>query len=252
MNGRSVDEAKAEANLLMQSGNQEQAKSILRALIEGNPPAQDLYEDVIYNYLLGGAYQEAKELARRYEREFCAEPTAELSLKSIEKEERKRQHARARHAAGEPRSFQRLSLWERGNFPRHFPWSRVVWQEVCIEPDAILLKRRLRIRRLAWPQIKRASLIKKRSFYGENTSYVLRLIVLETTDSKKYKIDVSFVAPEFENVAALENAVREYLALEEGQVQERNAVSDWLGGLLTLLIIVFAMLLLLCLIYRLS
>lgn len=252
MSDRSVDGALAEANLLMQADRREGAKAILKVLVEQNPPSEALYEDVIYNYLLGGAYREAKELARRYEREFGAEPSPELSLESIEKEERKQQDALARHDTGEPRSFRRLSLWERGNFPRYLPWSGTVWQEVRIEPDAILLKKRLRTHRLKWAEIERAALTKKRSFYGENTSYILRLVVLETAYDKKYRVDVSVVAPEFNNVEALERAVREHLALEEEQVQERSAVSDWFGGFLTLLVIIFATLLLLYLSYELS
>jgi tetratricopeptide (TPR) repeat protein len=86
---KDADELKAEANLLMQTGRREEAKAILRALVEGNPPSEELYEDVIYNYLLGEAYPEAKELARRFEREFGAPPTPEVSLEEIEKQERR-------------------------------------------------------------------------------------------------------------------------------------------------------------------
>lgn len=234
---KDVDEAKAEANRLMQSSQREEAKAILKVLIEQNPPSEELYEDVIYNYLLGEAYPEAKELARRYEREFGAKPTPELSLESIEKEERNQRDAQTHYAAGAPKVFRRLSLMERGNFPRYLPWSSWVWQEVRIEPDAIVLKKRLRTHRLRWSQIRRASLTKGESYYAENFSYVLKRVFLETTHGETYKIDVSTMAPEFENVTLLEQALREHLALEEGSLRKRNEADDWLGGFLAILII---------------
>ncbi len=245
MNGRFADEAKAEAHWLIQSGQREEAMAILKTLIEENPPSKDLYEDVIYNYLLGEAYSEAKDLARRYEREFDAKPTPELSLESIEKEERKQRDAQSRYAAGERTVFRRLSLWERGNPPRYLPWSRVVWQEVRIEPDAVVLKKRLKTYRLRWDEIRRASLTKKQAYYAENFSYVLKLIILETADGKTYTIDVSTMVPELENVKGLEQAVRDRLALEEAEVQKRDVASDWLGAVLFLLVLASAVLLLL-------
>jgi tetratricopeptide (TPR) repeat protein len=234
---KDVDEAKAEANRLMQTGRREEAKAILETLIERNPPSEDLYEDVIYNYLLGEAYPEAKKLARRYEREFGAKPTPELSLENIEKEERKQRDALARYATGEAQVFRRLSLMERGNFPRYLPWSSWVWQEVRIAPDAIVLKKRLRTHRLRWSQIRRASLTKDEAYYAGNFSYVLKRVFLETTSGETYKIDVSTMAPEFENVTMLEQAIREHLTLEEGTLRKRNEANDWLGGFLVLLVI---------------
>jgi tetratricopeptide (TPR) repeat protein len=234
---KDVDSLKAEANLLIQTGRQEEAKAILKALIEQNPPSEELYEDVIYNYLLGGAYPEAKELARRYQREFGAQPTPELSLEAIEKEERRQRDTQSHHAAGEPKVFRRLSLMERGNFPRYLPWSSVVWQEVRIDPDAIVLKKRLRTHRLRWSQIRQASLTKDEAYYIGNFKYVLKRIVLETTDGKTYKIDVSTVAPELEGVRELEQAIRDHLTLEEGPLRKRNEADDWLGGFVVILVI---------------
>lgn len=237
MNERSVDEAKAEANLLVQSGNQEEAIAILKALIERNPPSEDLYEDVIYNYLLGGAYPEAKELARRYEREFGTIPTPELSFQTIEEQEREQRQSRAHRAAGYPKVFRRLPLWERGDFSRYLPWSRVVWQEIWVDTDAIVLKKRLRTYRLEWVRVKRALLTKERAYIAGNFGYVLKLVVLRTAEGKTYKIDVSTAVPEFRDVQALEKTLRQHLTLEEGAVGDIDAVSEWISGLLLLLVV---------------
>jgi hypothetical protein len=227
---KDADDLKAEANLLMQTGRREEAEAILRALIERNPPSKELYEDVIYNYLLGEAYPEAKELARRYEREFDAQPTPELSLEEIERQERR--NARTRRVAGGSRVFRRLSLMERGDLPRHLPWSSMVWQEVRIEPDAIVLEGRLRTHRLGWGQIRRASLTKDEAYYMSNFRYVQKLIVLETSEGKTYKIDVTNAVPEFGGVTELERAIRDHLALEEGPLRKRNEADDWLAAFL--------------------
>jgi tetratricopeptide (TPR) repeat protein len=234
---KDVDELKAEANLLMQTGRREEAKAILQAMIERNPPSEDLYEDAIYNYLLGEAYPEAKQLARRYQREFGAQPTPELSLEEIEKQERRRRDAQARRAAGGPEVFRRLSLMERGDLPRYLPWSSVVWQEVRIDSDAIVLEGRLRTHRLGWGQIRRASLTKDEAYYMGNFKYVLKRIFLETVEGKKYKIDVSNAVPEFGGAMELERAVRDHLMLEEGPLRKRNEADDWFWGFVVMLVI---------------
>jgi tetratricopeptide (TPR) repeat protein len=231
---KDADELKAEANLLMQTGRREEAKAILRALVEGNPPSEDLYEDVIYNYLLGEAYPEAKELARRFEREFGAPPTPELSLQEIEKQERRLWDTRTRHGAGGSRVFRRLSLMERGDLPRYLPWSSVVWQEVRVEPDAIVLRGRLRTHRLGWGQVRRASLTKDEAYYMSNFRYVQKLIVLESVEGETYKIDVTTMVPEFGGATELEGAIRDHLTLEEGPLRKRNEADDWLSGFLLL------------------
>lgn len=231
---KDADELKAEANLLMQTGRREEAKAILRALVKGNPPSEELYEDVIYNYLLGEAYPEAKDLARRYEREFGTPPTPELSLEEIEKQERRLWDTRTRHAAGGSRVFRRLSLMERGDPPRHLPWSPVVWQEVRVEPDAIVLRGRLRTHRLGWGQVRRASLTKDEAYYMSNFRYVEKLIILETVGGEKYKIDVTTMVPEFGGATELEGAIRDHLTLEEGPLRKRNEADDWLSGFLLL------------------
>ena len=234
---KDADELKAEANLLMQTGRPEEAKAILRALVEGNPPSEELYEDVIYNYLLGEAYPEAKELARRFEREFGAPPTPELSLEEIEKQERRLWDTRTRPGAGGSRVFRRLSLMERGDLPRHLPWSSAVWQEVRVEPDAIVLRGRLKTHRLGWGQVRRASLTKNEAYYMSNFRYVEKLIILETVDGQTYKIDVSIMVPEFGGATELEGAIRDHLRLEEGPLRKRNEADDWFWGFVVMLVI---------------
>jgi Bacterial PH domain len=126
---------------------------------------------------------------------------------------------------------------ERGNFPRYLPWSSVVWREVRIDSDAIVLKKRLRTHSLRWSQIRRASLTKDEAYYAGNFSYVLKRIVLEIADGETYKIDVSTVAPELEGVRELEQAIRDHLTLEEGPLRKRNEADDWLGGFVVILVI---------------
>jgi hypothetical protein len=251
MPGKDVDESKAEANLLMQTGRQEEAKAILQELIERNPPSEELHEDVIYNYLLGGAYPEAKELAQRYQREFGAPPTPELSLEEIEKQERGRGDAQTRYAAEGSKVFRRMSTMERGDFARHLPWKSMVWQEVRIDPDAIVLEGRLRTHRLRWGQIRRASLTKDEAYYMSNFRYVQKLIVLETVEGETYKIDVSNVVPELEGVRELEQAIRDRLRLEEGPLQKWNEADARLGGFVAMLVIALISIGVLYLIYNL-
>ena len=247
---KDADDLKDEANLLMQTGRREEAKAILRALVERNPPSEELYEDVIYNYLLGEAYPEAKELARRFEREFGAPPTPELSLREIEKQERRLWDTQTRHAAGGSRVFRRLSLMERGDLPRHLPWASMVWQEVRVEPDAIVLRGRLRTHRLGWGQVRRASLTKDEAYYATNFRYVEKLIVLETVGGEKYKIDVTTMVPEFGGAIELERAVRDHLTLEEGPLRKLDLADDWF--LTFFLLAVIALVLVLFVLYLLG
>ena len=231
------DKSVAEANRLMEAGEHEEAKVILEGLIERNSPSEDLYENIIYNYLLGECYAKAKEVAQRYEHEFGAKPTPELSLEAIEEEERKQQIIENHHGSGGQAVFQRLSIGARGGLPRYLPWRSMVWQEVRVEPKAIVLVKRRRIYSLKWEDIRSASLKKERSFVGENRSYVKKLIILQTIRGETHKVDVSTTFPEFARPRALEQAVRNRLSLEEGDVEEWDESRGLLGGLLAFLIV---------------
>jgi hypothetical protein len=123
---------------------------------------------------------------------------------------------------------------ERGNPARHLPWGSAVWQEVRIEPDAVVLRGRLRIHRLGWGQVRRALLTNDEAYYASNFRYVQKLIVLETVEGETYMIDVTTMVPEFGGATELEGAIRDHLTLEEGPLRKRNEADDWLSGFLLL------------------
>ena len=232
-----LDNSIAEANRLMEAGAREKAKTILTELIEQNEPSEELYENVIYNYLLGGCYAEAMEISKRYELEFGEKPTPEISLQAIAEKQRKQRAIEDRHEAAGSTNFQRLTIKERRGLSRYLLWRGKIWQEVRVEPREIVLVKRRRIYRLPWEEIRSTSLKKERSFVGENRSYIKKVVVLRTAQGKTYEIDVSTTFPEFARPRVLEEAIKSYLSVEEGEVEEWDETRGMLGGLSASLIL---------------
>lgn len=237
MSERYEEESLAEANRLMEGGKREAARAILERLYKSLPPSRDLYENIIHNYLLGEYYEQAKETARCYEREFGTKPTPEISVEAIEKEQRKQQTIEDYPKTGEKAGFRRPTIGERGGLPRYLPWSPAVWKEVRVEPQSIVFVKHQRSYRLRWEEIRSVSLKKQRSFVSQYKSYVQKLIVLRTIRDETYKVDVSTTSPEFVNPRALEKAIKTHLPLKEGDIEEWDESRGMLGGMLAFLIV---------------
>lgn len=230
-------ESIAKANRLMEAGNREEARAILTGLVEQHAPSEELYENVIHNYLLGGCYTEAMEISQRYELEFGEKPAPELSLQAIAEEQRKQRAIEDSHEAAGNTIFQRLTTKERGGLSRYLLWRGKIWQEVRVEPGEIVLVKRRRVYRLPWEEIRSASLKKERSFVGEHRSYIKKVVVLRTVQGETYEIDVSTTFPEFARPRVLEEAIKSYLSVEEVEVEEWDETRGMLGGLVTFLIV---------------
>lgn len=214
----SVGEAKAEAERLLSAGEYGEALSILKEVLEKNPPTKDLYQDIIYLYLSGEAYTEAKELSQRYEHVFGEKPPTELSAPSIDAQRRQYWETLNRHSSRGEAIFKRLSFFEKGG--KHgatATWSGRAWREVHIYPDHIVLKKWWRTYSLEWDEVKEARLEKREatgSWANNVVKYVQKVIVLNTRE-RTFEIDVSTKFPEFENPSALEQMVSEHVGLED-------------------------------------
>lgn len=211
-----------EADRLMEVGATAEAHAILKKLLEESSLSRGVYADIVYIYLSGFMYPEAKAAIERCKTLTGREPPVELSLQEIEAEELNHASQIEMYSRSELKIFRRMSLKERGhmsNYPTIWPI-----KEIVISDDGITLVRKGRKYRYQWNEIGGAYTIREEGM--TRFARIIKTVMVLVTPDQKFTFDISANFPDFQNSRILVSELQKHLTIKQGALKKNE--TSWI------------------------